>query len=152
MPVLLLGAVGFVVTAVCHLLAIAGKLESLSRAFAWTLMGVVLGCFVLAVLTHPKSEFRGGRGVGLWQCLEPMRPPARAAYLVLWVYSLVAMLASFPPHAERAGLPGVLEEPYFLTAFILAFATGGLAVSHSTLLLRRRSASAYGVGITSRPS
>jgi len=140
--VLVLGALGFVVTAGCHVLAIAGRLETVSRAFAWTLLGVVLTGLVLAVLTHPKSEFRRGRGVGSWQVLEPMRPLARAAYLVSWLYCLVAMVASFPLQPERAGLPGVLQEPYFLSAFLLAFAIGGVAVGHSGLLLRRRSSSA----------
>lgn len=138
MAVLLLCVLGFTVAAGCHVLAFAGMLQTLSRTFAWTLMAVILAGFVLALLTHPRSEFGGGRGVGLWQCLQPMRPVARGVYLALWVYSLVAMVLSFPMQPERAGLPGVLEEPYFLTAFMLAFAAGGVVVSHSTLLLRDR--------------
>jgi len=138
--VLALCAAGFGVTAGCHALAIAGVLHGFSRTSAWNLAGLVGAGLVLATLTHPKGgPYPGGPSrLGAWECLEPMRPAARAAYLLLGVYSLVAVVLGFPYPQERAALPAVLDEPYFLTATKLPFAVAALAIGHSSLLLRRR--------------
>lgn len=140
-PVLALCASSFVVTAACHLLGIAGVLHGFSRASAWALMGVALGGFWLAMLTHPKREF-GEKIVTVnpWRCLEPMQPWLRVVYVALWLYSVAAVVLGFPEPQLRAALPAVLEEPFFLTACVLAVSVSGLAVSHSGLLIRQRSA------------
>jgi len=138
--VLALCAAGFGTTVGCHALAIAGVLQGFTRASSWALSALVAAGLLLATLTHPKGPYRGGPSkLGPWECLEPMRPAARAAYLLLGLYSLVAVVGSFPEPQERAALPAVLEEPYFLTATVLPFATTALAIGHSSLLLRRRS-------------
>lgn len=138
--VLALCGAGFATSAGCHALAIAGALHGLPRSSAWALSALIGAGLLLATLTHPKGPYRGGASrLGPWECLEPMRPAARAAYLLLGVYSLVAIVASFPEPQERAALPAVLDEPYFLTATELPFAVAALAIAHSSLLLRKRS-------------
>lgn len=132
-------AAGFGVTAGCHALAIVGVLHGFSRSSAWALASLVGAGLVLATLTHPKGPYRSGPSrFGPWECLEPMRPAVRAAYLLVGLYGLVAVVASFPEPQERAALPAVLDEPYFLTATDLPFAVAALAIGHSSLLLRRR--------------
>ena len=133
-------AAGFTMSAGCHALAIAGVLHGFTRASSWALSGLVAAGLLLATLTHPKGPYRcGPNRLGPWECLEPMRPAARAAYLLLGVYSLVAIVASFPEPQERAALPAVLDEPYFLTVTLLPFAAAAVAIGHSSLLLRKRS-------------
>ena len=139
-PVLALCVSSFVVTAGCHLLAIAGVLHGFSRGCAWALMGVAFAGFWLALLTHPKREFGENIvSVNPWRCLEPMRPWLRVAYIALWLYSVAAVVLGFPEPQVRAALPAVLEQPFFLTACVLAFSASALTVSHSALLLRKRS-------------
>jgi len=140
-PVLVLCIATFAFSAGCHLLAITGVLQPLPNAVAWGLFGSVLAGFVAAILTHPRSEYSGGSAnVSLVQMLKPMPAPARIAYGALLVYGMVAGVASAPSKPGRRGVPleQLVEHPYFLTAFLLVFATCALAASHSAVLLYKR--------------
>lgn len=139
-PVLVLCVAAFAIAAGFHVLAILGVLQVVSGASAVVLMGSVFAGFGAAILTHPKSEARGGRArLSLVRCLKPMRPVPRIAYVVMMGYTFVAAIATAPRGIDgtKAKHTDLLQAPFFFTAFALVFATCALAVSHSAVLYRK---------------
>jgi len=142
LPVLLLCLAGFVLTAVCHLLAIIGGLPQIPTPLAWVLLIQMFVGFVLAIWTHPKRQERGdGSSVGWAVILGPLSFPLRVAYGVLVAYSIVAVFGSWPSELmESDGSVPMLEAldlPFFFTAVVLHFSVFAVLISHSAVLARR---------------
>ena len=139
-PVLMLCIAAFVVTAGAHLLAIVGLMQALPSTFVYALFGFVLLGFAASIFTHPRSESQHGHThLGVAAMFGPMQPALRIGYGVLWGYSMLAAIASAPlKSGESVPLNELLDRPYFLTAFLLVFAIGAVAASHSAVLMNKQ--------------